>query len=611
MCPTCAKQIETFQTFRFETIANQQFLKAWTAYRFGADTVPLTKLLRDQTKFHPTIRKTLHRLKVIESEDAPLEDLITDSRLDPEIIEKVEVKVEPEDIENPLLGPRCDRNGDEDISVEYEEQDDDNVEQLPDELLLEQDNSLEDVLSKKRKRSFDRVKIVDGVRTRPCYLDNCEPVPVGQADRHTRENHRAYCRFCGLVFLTYAQAVHHLAIHKNDKDRLRCEVCEKPFWREFDLNLHMREFHGIDVPTHECPVCGERFGKKIDLLEHRATHTKCKFCAKKFKTYRTMLDHMKKEHREGLIPCDICKTVFLGSRELEMHARRHRDGRMENSIQFSLKNWTVAQCNTCERDFYNHEYRRIHIENDHKEGLSEKPIRITNYKRRTEEELARLEYTFQCDDCPARFRLKTSLKGHWRKNHSGQKFICEHCGACFKGRTEMNRHAQYMHTKDTPFSCEFCDKRCITKNDLKIHRRSHTNEKPYKCWFEGCDKAYKTRSEVTTHFRVHTGERPYKCAYEGCDKSYSYSQQLKIHNRYHTLEKPFKCWYCELYFNSTNNRRKHCRRHHVGMPIGRELERLNQQPNATGSSVNEEPMEVAESSEESRVVEPVKIEMKD
>lgn len=325
-----------------------------------------------------------------------------------------------------------------------------------------------------------------------------------------------------------------------------------------------------------------------------------------------MLEHMRKDHRAEMIPCDICKTVFLGSNELEMHAKRHRDGRMENSIQFPLKNWTAAQCHTCERDFYNEEYRASHIEQDHKKGLSEKPIKNTNFKRRTQEELDRLEYKFKCNDCPARFRLKTSLKGHWRKNHSGQKFICEHCGACFKGRPEMRMHVRYMHIKDTPFGCEFCDKRCITKNDLKIHRRSHTNEKPYKCSYEGCDKAYKTQSAVTKHFRVHTGEKPYKCAYEGCNKSYACSQLLKTHNRTHTLEKPFKCWYCELFFNSTNNRRKHCHRHHVGMPIGRELEKLNQQSNATGNTVDEEPMEVAHNSESgSCVLGLFKIEMQD
>lgn len=218
----------------------------------------MVELFRDQTKFHPTIRKTLHRIKVIDSEEAPLEELVTDLRPDPKFSEKVEVKVEPEDIENPLLDVQYGRDEDEDLSVndfDYDEHDDEIMEQHTNALRLNQDDSMKDVFSRKRKRS------TNGVRTRPCYLENCDPVPVGQAGRHTREKHRAYCRLCGLVFFTLAQAVHHLAIHKNYEDRLQCEICEKTFWREFDLNLHMREFHDIDVPTYECPVCGERFGK--------------------------------------------------------------------------------------------------------------------------------------------------------------------------------------------------------------------------------------------------------------------------------------------------------------------------------------------------------------
>lgn len=315
--------------------------------------------------------------------------------------------------------------------------------------------------------------------------------------------------------------------------------------------------------------------RQTDMQQHREIHTVCKFCPKNSKSYKTMLVHTREQHRDKLNPCQSCPTTFLGTKELEMHEKIHIDGR--HCVQFSLNNWVPAHCQTCVRDLFNVEYLQSHIEQVHTQGLAEKALRNRNFAKRTKEELAMLEYKFKCSDCSARFRLKASLRGHWRKNHGGEKFICEHCGACFKSKGEMQLHGRYLHTKVTPFACDFCDKRCHTKNDLKIHRRSHTNEKPYKCWYDGCDKAYKTRSAVTKHYRVHSDEKRYKCLYEGCDKAYKCSQLLKVHHRKHTLEKPFKCWYCELYFDSNNNRSKHSQRHHVGLPIGRELERLNQQ----------------------------------
>ncbi|EAT33436.1 AAEL014289-PA [Aedes aegypti] len=610
ICNNCTKQIDLLQTFKSETVANQLFLNAWIAFKYRADAGPLRDLFHIQVSYHDAIRKTLRRIKILEDEDVCLETLINDSEEVSSHLEvKFEVKNEPLDIEDPLLNSvysEFDNGAKEQNNYDHQTcEDEDGFGENSLVALKDQKNAGDNKPPKKRKRKVDLELNIDGVSSRPCYLENCEPIPVGQGEKHIREKHRAYCKICGMVFLSHSQAVHHVAIHKSDEDRYRCEVCDKPYWRELDLKLHRRDFHGIDVANHECPYCDEKFQRKADMLQHRETHTVCKFCPKQSKFYKTMLKHARERHRDQLKSCKSCQAVFLGAKELDMHEKAHLEGREENCIQFPIKNWTPAHCQTCVRDLFNQEYLLRHNEQAHTHGLSEKPPRNRNFKNRTKEELDKLEYKYKCDDCSAKFRLKTSLKGHWRKNHSGEKFICEHCGACFKSRAEMMMHDRYLHAKITPFACDFCDKRCHTKNDLKIHRRSHTNEKPYKCWHEGCDKAYKTRSAVTKHFRIHTGEKPYKCSYEGCDKSYACSQLLKVHRRKHTLEKPFKCYYCELYFDSTNNRRKHCHRHHAGLPIGRELERLNQQ-GAKGNSTGES----TEHSEGSRSAEmPVKQEV--
>ncbi len=58
-------------------------------------------------------------------------------------------------------------------------------------------------------------------------------------------------------------------------------------------------------------------------------------------------------------------------------------------------------------------------------------------------------------------------------------------------------------------TCEFCGKTFNAKNgrsNLIVHRRSHTNEKPYKCTL--CPYASPQSSKVTRHMRVHAvGEK--------------------------------------------------------------------------------------------------------
>ena len=63
----------------------------------------------------------------------------------------------------------------------------------------------------------------------------------------------------------------------------------------------------------------------------------------------------------------------------------------------------------------------------------------------------------------------------------------------------LRRHHERLHLDIRPFTCEYCDKRFVTKDRLRGHIRTHTGEKPYEC--DQCDFACAERGNLRKHKR--------------------------------------------------------------------------------------------------------------
>ncbi|PZC79068.1 hypothetical protein B5X24_HaOG216883 [Helicoverpa armigera] len=100
---------------------------------------------------------------------------------------------------------------------------------------------------------------------------------------------------------------------------------------------------------------------------------------------------------------------------------------------------------------------------------------------------------FECPECPRVFQHRNSLLYHLL-SHSGKQHMCRECGKGFYTVAALKIHKR-VHNGDRPYKCDVCGRDFRQWSDVKYHKISiHSDQ---------CDKSFRVGGDLRRHMLIH------------------------------------------------------------------------------------------------------------
>ena len=196
----------------------------------------------------------------------------------------------------------------------------------------------------------------------------------------------------------------------NEKNRYKCDECDKSFSRKAGLNIHIKCVH--ENVRHNCDKCDKSF------------------------TWKSALNtHIQIVHENVLYNCDKCDKHYPRKHDLIRHIKH-----VHKNVRYN--------CDQCDKNYVTKSALNRHIESIHEDSAVQ----------------------YKCQKCQKKFLWRANLISHIKRWHENVRHNCDKCDKSFTWKSALNTHIQIVH-ENVLYDCDKCDKNFYLKTHLKQHMK--------------------------------------------------------------------------------------------------------------------------------------------
>lgn len=190
---------------------------------------------------------------------------------------------------------------------------------------------------------------------------------------------------------------------RRTKYTLKCNQCQRGFYKASLLEAHMKQHEGINPYT--CVLCGKSYARANLLEEH--LHKR----------------HSSSPSAQETYPCTSCDKVYTAYRSLKYHFKKqHEPGNEKDPSQ-----GPQHICEKCGKSFG----RKAHLTR-HKWTHTSKD-----------------DLKYACEYCHKRFYTKENMLDHQKRLHGLQNPLrCQKCGSISSSWAELKEHLEKHKNPD-------------------------------------------------------------------------------------------------------------------------------------------------------------------